>query len=75
MDYLLIVVRICSLVQPQVNNNANGGGSSSSATADGDAKPTNVDDDVDDDDLDINELNELEASLSKVTIQEPGTSA
>ncbi|KAK9920796.1 hypothetical protein M0R45_029342 [Rubus argutus] len=63
------------VTEKKVNNIANGGGSSSSTTADGDAQPTNVDDDVDDNDLDINELNELEASLSKVTIQEPGTSA
>ncbi|ONI03172.1 hypothetical protein PRUPE_6G243000 [Prunus persica] len=38
----------------------------------GGAKVTNDDDD---DELDIDELNELEASLSKVTIQEPDTAA
>lgn len=62
-------------VQLQVSSIADGGEPKSSATADDDAKVTNIDDDVDDDDLDINELNELEARLSKATIQEPGTSA
>ncbi|XP_004302836.1 PREDICTED: zinc finger CCCH domain-containing protein 21-like [Fragaria vesca subsp. vesca] len=64
-----------SEVAEKVSNIADGGEPKSSATADDDAKVTNIDDDVDDDDLDINELNELEARLSKATIQEPGTSA
>ena len=68
--------RMFFLDQLQASDIANGGEPNSSVTADGEAKVTNADDDhVDDDDLDINELNELEASLSKATIQEPGTSA
>ncbi|RXI01340.1 hypothetical protein DVH24_001574 [Malus domestica] len=53
------------------NENSNGDGPSDSATADGDAEVTNVDDG----ELYIDELNELEASFSKVAIQEPGTDA
>ncbi|KAM1648230.1 hypothetical protein ACFX1Q_010269 [Malus domestica] len=56
----------------KANENSNGHGPSDSATAGGDAEVTNVDDD---DELDIDELNELEASLTKVTIQEPGARA
>ncbi|XP_048423464.1 zinc finger CCCH domain-containing protein 21-like [Pyrus x bretschneideri] len=52
--------------------NSNGHGPSNSATAGGDAEVTNFNDD---DELDIDELNELEASLAKVTIQEPGARA
>lgn len=70
MDYMLIVSLVFYLVQLQVSANSNGDRPSDSATAGGDAKVTNDDDD---DELDIDELNELEASLSKVTIQEPGT--
>ncbi|KAM2181979.1 hypothetical protein ACFX1Q_032525 [Malus domestica] len=54
------------------NENSNGDGPSDSATAGGDAEVTNVDDG---DELYIDELNELEASFSKVAIQEPGTDA
>ncbi|KAB2630775.1 zinc finger CCCH domain-containing protein 11-like [Pyrus ussuriensis x Pyrus communis] len=52
--------------------NSNGHGPSNSATAGGEAEVTNFNDD---DELDIDELNELEASLAKVTIQEPGARA
>ncbi|XP_050144190.1 zinc finger CCCH domain-containing protein 11-like [Malus sylvestris] len=55
----------------KANENSNGDGPSDSATADGDAEVTNVDDG----ELYIDELNELEASFSKVAIQEPGTDA
>ncbi|KAM0991104.1 hypothetical protein ACFX13_009653 [Malus domestica] len=58
--------------EKKANENSNGHGPSDSATAGGDAEVTNVDDD---DELDIDELNELEASLTKVTIQEPGARA
>ncbi|KAI4300219.1 hypothetical protein L6164_033618 [Bauhinia variegata] len=56
----------------QADGNATGDGPSTSATADADD-----DDDDDDDELDIDELNELEASLSKTSIQinEPGAEA
>ncbi|XP_028775970.1 zinc finger CCCH domain-containing protein 11 [Neltuma alba] len=65
--------------KPQANGDADGGPSTSTA-ADADAKgDTNVESiDVDDDDeLDMDELNELEASLSRTTIQikEPGAEA
>ncbi|KAB2604298.1 zinc finger CCCH domain-containing protein 11-like [Pyrus ussuriensis x Pyrus communis] len=61
-----------AVAEKKANENSNGDGPSNSATAGGDAEVTNVDDD---DELDIDELNELEASLSNVAIQEPGTHA
>ncbi|XP_048432932.1 zinc finger CCCH domain-containing protein 21-like isoform X1 [Pyrus x bretschneideri] len=61
-----------AVAEKKANENFNGDGPSNSATASGDAEVTNVDDD---DELDIDELNELEASLSNVAIQEPGTHA
>ncbi|XP_048432911.1 zinc finger CCCH domain-containing protein 11-like [Pyrus x bretschneideri] len=61
-----------AVAEKKANENSNGDGPSNSATAGGDAEVTNVDDD---DELDIDELNELEASLSNVAIQEPGTNA
>lgn len=60
------------VAEKKANENCNGDGPSNSATAGGDAEFANVDDD---DELDIDELNELEASLSNVAIQEPGTIA
>lgn len=56
-------------MQLQVNGNSTGDGPSSSTNA-GD-----VPKDEDDEELDMDELNELEASLSKTSlqIQEPGT--
>lgn len=61
---------IFNLIQLQVNDNSAGDGPSSSAKAGGDAE-----DNVDDDELDMDELNELEASLSNTSLQirEPGT--
>ncbi|KAL6277773.1 hypothetical protein ACE6H2_021374 [Prunus campanulata] len=61
-----------AVAEQKVSDNSNRDSPSDSATSGGDAKVTNGDDD---DELDIDELNELEASLSKVTIQEPGTTA
>ncbi|KAB2604300.1 zinc finger CCCH domain-containing protein 11-like [Pyrus ussuriensis x Pyrus communis] len=61
-----------AVAEKKANENSNGDGPSNSATAGSDAEVTNVDDD---DELDIDELNELEASLSNVAIQEPGTHA
>ncbi|BFG36050.1 hypothetical protein CerSpe_223240 [Prunus speciosa] len=61
-----------AVAEQKVSDNSNRDSPSDSATSGGDAKVTNDDDD---DELDIDELNELEASLSKVTIQEPGTTA
>ncbi|BBH06045.1 Zinc finger C-x8-C-x5-C-x3-H type family protein, partial [Prunus dulcis] len=60
------------VAEQKVSANSNRDRPSDSATAGGGAKVTNDDDD---DELDIDELNELEASLSKVTIQEPDTAA
>ncbi|PQP92987.1 zinc finger CCCH domain-containing protein 11-like [Prunus yedoensis var. nudiflora] len=60
-----------AVAEQKVSDNSNRDSPSDSATSGGDAKVTNDDDD----ELDIDELNELEASLSKVTIQEPGTTA
>ncbi|XP_048446448.1 zinc finger CCCH domain-containing protein 21 isoform X3 [Pyrus x bretschneideri] len=60
------------------DNSAAGGGPSASTSAAGSEVPVNNDneddDDDDDDELDLDELNELEASLSKTSIQirEPG---
>jgi len=56
-------------IQLQVNDNSAGDGPSSSTNA-GD-----IAEDDDGDELDMDELNELEASLSKTSlqIQEPGT--
>ncbi|KAM1386194.1 hypothetical protein ACFX2F_032684 [Malus domestica] len=71
MDTALTVSLKFSMVPIQANENSNGDGPSDSATADGDAEVTNVDDG----ELYIDELNELEASFSKVAIQEPGTDA
>ena len=61
---------IFNWIQLQVNDNSAGDGPSSSAKAGGDAE-----DNVDDDELDMDELNELEASLSNASLQirEPGT--
>lgn len=58
------------VAEQKVNDNSAGDGPSSSAKACGDAE-----DNDDDDELDMDELNELEASLSNTSlqIQEPGT--
>ncbi|XP_061351348.1 zinc finger CCCH domain-containing protein 11-like [Gastrolobium bilobum] len=61
--------------EQRANGNAAEDGPSSSATAGVDAEvPDDVDDD-DDDELDMDELNELEASLSKTSIQIKETGA
>ncbi|KAM1143656.1 hypothetical protein ACFX15_031903 [Malus domestica] len=62
MDTALTVSLKFSMVPIQANENSNGDGPSDSATADGDAEVTNVDDG----ELYIDELNELEASFSKM---------
>lgn len=65
-------------IQLQGNENAATNGPGTSATGGADAEvPDDIDDDDDDDELDIDELNELEASLSKTSIQikEPGAEA
>ncbi|KAM1352820.1 hypothetical protein ACFX2I_032426 [Malus domestica] len=63
MDTALTVSLKFSMVPIQANENSNGDGPSDSATAGGDAEVTNVDDG---DELYIDELNELEASFSKM---------
>lgn len=60
----------------QANNDSAAAGPSSLATSAADAGALPEDDD-DDDELEINELNELEASLAKtsIQIQEPNAEA
>ncbi|KAB2604302.1 zinc finger CCCH domain-containing protein 21-like [Pyrus ussuriensis x Pyrus communis] len=61
-----------AVTDKKTNENSNGDGSSDSATASGDAEFTNVDNG---DELYLDELKELEATFSKVAIQEPSTYA
>lgn len=63
------------VVQFQVKDNSAAGEPSTSANAVADPEEDPIDDD--DDELDMDELNELEASLSRTSIQicEPGVEA
>ncbi|KAM7492122.1 hypothetical protein LguiA_035043 [Lonicera macranthoides] len=60
--------------QQKVQDNSSAAGPSTSTSSELDEVVPNVDDDDDDDELDLDELNELEASLSRTSIQirEPG---
>lgn len=74
--HILIVCLICGFAQCQVSGSTAAGGPSTSSGAAADSEEvSDVDDD--DDELDMDELNELEASLSKTSIQirEPGIEA
>lgn len=63
-------------VQFQAKDNATGGPSTSTSAVD-DSEDVLLDEDDDDEELDLDELNELEASLSRTSIQigEPGIEA
>jgi hypothetical protein len=61
---------MCFVPGTQVKDKSTADGPSTSAAAVGDAEDLRDDDDDDDDDeLDMDELNELEASLSRTSIQ------
>jgi hypothetical protein len=59
---------MCFVPGTQVKDKSTADGPSTSAAAVGDAEDLRDDDD-DDDELDMDELNELEASLSRTSIQ------
>ena len=69
---------MCDFFLCQANESSAAGGPSTSAGAAADSEEVpDIDDDDDDDELDLDELNELEASLAKTSIQirEPGIEA
>lgn len=67
---------VCASFQVK-DNSAAAGPSASTSVAGSEEVPIDDDDDDDDDELDLDELNELEASLSRTSIQirEPGIEA
>lgn len=67
---------VCASFQVK-DNSAAAGPSASTSVAGSEEVPIDDDDDDDDDELDMDELNELEASLSRTSIQirEPGIEA
>jgi hypothetical protein len=71
-----LVLLICWIQLQGTGSAANNGPSTSAAGGADDEVPDDIDDD-DDDELDLDELNELEASLAKTSIQinEPGAEA
>jgi hypothetical protein len=71
-----LVLLIC-WIQLQGTGSAANNGPSTSATGGADDEVPDDDIDDDDDELDLDELNELEASLAKTSIQinEPGAEA